>query len=120
MSCLFDSLSYFISNLNGAQLRKEITDFIQQDPIMIEPNVRLSSLLESDHISIHNYVQEMRQTSTWGSAIEIKAFCEMFQVEVHVELLHEKRTVEFIPKVNQNHNKYIKICWNGNHFTPVK
>ena len=35
MSCLFRSLSYFISNIETEELRYIITDYISRDPILI-------------------------------------------------------------------------------------
>ena len=76
MSCLFDSLSYFTLNDNGHSLRQKITAYINEDPILIQPNTRLSNILQIQDVGFQNYVNSMRSANTWGGAIEIKAFCE--------------------------------------------
>ena len=70
MSCLFNSLSYFIKE-NRNDIRQKICDYIEQNkPIM-------DGLDTKDIINYEgpNYIQKMRNTSTWGGAIEIQAAC---------------------------------------------
>jgi hypothetical protein len=33
-------------------------------------------------VNSQEYLKEMSKTSTWGSAVEIKAFCELFDMNV--------------------------------------
>ncbi len=120
MSCLFDSLSYFTLSEDANSLREKITNFIHQDPIMISPDIRLSHILQSENTNLEQYVRTMRLSDTWGGAIEIKAFCELFQVPVKVEIEADKRQIEFIPTRMRQGQKTIFISWNGNHFVPTK
>lgn len=120
MSCLFRSLSYFITNLEAEELREIISDYIAKDPIIIPPDGRLSSYLSLENKNINDYSMDMRKNSTWGGAIEIRAFCELFQIKVYVLVLQDNKYIEFVPTNCKDSHKYIKISWNGNHYEPIK
>ncbi len=66
------------------------------------------------NMSISDYVVKMRNSSTWGGAIEIKAFCDLYNVEVNV--YQTNNIINFI----SNDIPYITINlrYNGNHYTP--
>lgn len=119
MSCLFRSLSFFISNIQTEELRNIITDYISKDPILIPPDIKLSTILSIDNISLDLYSRNMRKSSTWGGAIEIKAFCELFQIKVCVYVIPEKRYIDFIPTIWDGY-RTIRISWTGNHYEPMK
>ena len=87
---------------------------------MIPPDIRLSHILSSENIDLEQYIQSMRMSDTWGGAIEIKAFCELFQVPVKVEIESDKRQIEFLPSRMRHGQKTIFISWNGSHFVPTK
>lgn len=61
MSCLFDSLSYFI-NKPSKIIRNEICDYLEKNNKLIEgiDTVDILSLESS------NYIKNMRKSSTWG------------------------------------------------------
>ena len=120
MSCLFDSLSYFIIGLNGKELRREISNYIAEDPVLIEPNTKLSTILQYEDKSLHDYVHEMSKDSTWGGGIEIKAFCEMFKIRVFVHVLRDGKVIKFYPSQNKFEKKYVEIFWNGYQFSVRK
>lgn len=120
MSCLFRSLSYFITNVGTEELRGIISDYIEKDPILIQPDGRLSTYLSLDKRNLADYTRDMRKSETWGGAIEIRAFCELFQIKVYVYVIADKKYIEFIPSSCQDTSKYIKISWNGSHYEPIK
>lgn len=120
MSCLFDSLSYFTLNDDGNTLRQKITAYINEDPILIHPNTRLSNILQIQDVGFQNYVSSMKSANTWGGAIEIKAFCELFRIPVHVRVESSGSIIEFVPNNHPENSNYILISWNGCHFEPVK
>lgn len=120
MSCLFRSLSYFITNVETEELRNIITDYIEKDPVLIPPDGKLSTYLSIDKKSLTDYTSDMRKSGTWGGAIEIRAFCELFQIKVYVLVLRDQKYIEFVPSHYPDETKYIKISWNGNHYEPIK
>lgn len=117
MSCLFDSLSYYVTNMDGKKLRKVIVDFLLEDPILIDPDVRLSKILETENKTLSSYGQKMKLDHVWGGAIEIKAFCEKFGISVYVYVISTNDIIKFVPSQQKFEKKYIKLMWNGTHFT---
>ena len=128
MSCLFRSLSYFINNTNENQLRQIIVEYLEKDPILIQPDKKASEIIRSEFPSdtLQFYVEKMKRSSTWGGAIEIKAFCELFSMQVGVLVLESKKEITFVPSswdtsiCTVNKNRFLKISWNGYHYEPLK
>ena len=99
MSCLFNSLSYFINDKSSKDIRNIICDYLENN----------------------NYIKNMRQTSTWGGAIEIQCACNIWNLKIIVHNIRERnaKNIEFIP-LNRNFNKIIEITWNGGHYEPIR
>ena len=120
MSCLFNSLNYFISDLNSSQIRNKICDYLQENkPIM--DGLDTHTILSFENPIPAKYIENMRLMSTWGGAIEIQAACNIWKLRVVVSN-HRNRgapDIEFIP-VNSAHDKTIHIYWNGGHYEPIR
>lgn len=113
MSCLFNSISYFMS-INSDELRNNACDYLEQNkPIINELDTNL--ILQFDDA---NYVQKMRYNTTWGGAIEIAAICNLYNIKIIVKNLEDCKDIEFLPLCN-NFNNIIYISWNGVHFEPI-
>jgi len=116
MSCLFNSLSHFIVDLDEHNLRNIICDYLQTNPVVFD-NIDADKMINwRDDINLTQYISEMRNTNTWGSSLEIKSFCNIFNIIVIVH--HLNRQIEFIP--NNTPKFAIHIKYNGNHFEPIK
>jgi len=111
MSCLFRSLSKFI-NLKTYELRQEICNFLEQNPVLLDSE-KVNDLIKTQNIQPENYIQNMRQSSTWGGGIEIKAFCDIYNYQVNVHI-PGNITIPFYPRLLPV--KIINISWSGNHF----
>jgi hypothetical protein len=117
MSCLFNSLQYFIGE-GSFEIRQKICDYLEQNGKIIdgiETNVILQ--LESN-----NYIQHMRTTSTWGGAIEIQAACNIWNISIIVRDRRNNnndRSIEFLP-VTCESSKKIELEWTGGHYEPVR
>ena len=96
MSCLFDSLSTYTA-LNSAQLRHEIVQYLSTNPKLID-DVTFSDIAGWEGSPQEEYVQTMSQNTTWGGGIEIRAFANLFQMNVHVHIPQNQRTIEFLGK----------------------
>ena len=120
MSCLFNSLSYFLENMNGTQLRKIIVDNMSRNPIIVDPNLHVSDIIKYEfrNMQLSEYIKKMSLSSQWGGAVEIKVFCELFHYKVNVFVIQTKKTIEFIPE--NKIKKEITITWNGSHYEPIK
>ena len=116
MSCLFTSLSYFISNLESTQLRNIICNYLQSNPTLID-YIKLNEItLWENNVSLDDYVQNMRKESSWGGGIEIKAFCEIFKLKVIV--VFNSKEIEFLPSTPSIGE--MRISYNGVHYEPIK
>lgn len=117
MSCLFDSLSFFLSSVSSFELRQMICDYIQSNKSLIE-NIPNSDLIAwSANISMDNYIASMRKPHIWGGAIEIKAFCDLFKKNVRIHSLPNNRTIECL---GVDSVEWIDLQWTGGHYTPVQ
>ena len=114
MSCLFDSISYFLK-INSYQTRQKVCDYLESNNQIIEG---LDTKLVLD-IEDPNYISKMRSTTTWGGGLEIKAACNLWNIKiiVYIDRKHDKK-IEFIPS-NGNYLGAIEIEWQGNHYVPV-
>ena len=83
MSCLFNSLSYFI-NENSNDIRQKICDYLQKNLSIID-GIETSQVLELDNNSASNYITNMRSSSTWGGAIEIQVACNIWKISINVK-----------------------------------
>ena len=128
MSCLFRSLSYSINNTNETQLRLILVDYLAQNPVLILPDKKASEIIvaEFPNEKFENYLEKMKNSNTWGGAIEIKAFCELFSIQVNVLVLKTKKTITFVPNkwdtqnCTVNDTRCITITWNGYHYEPIE
>ena len=68
MSCLFNSLSYFI-DANADEIRQVICNYLKENKPLID-GLDTHFILSLDN---DNYINNMRHSSTWGGAIEIQA-----------------------------------------------
>jgi hypothetical protein len=119
MSCLFDSLSSHLKNVTSDELRQIIVNYLETNPILISPTTKAADIVsvESQASSFSSYLENMRRNETWGGALEIRGFSELFHRKVNVYVIVNSKIIEFIPTTVQHCP--INIKWNGNHFTPI-
>ena len=116
MSCLFNSLSYFL-NENSYDIRQKICNYLQNNnPIIDGLNTDFILSLENS-----NYIQNMRNMSTWGGAIEIQSACNIWKSKIIVKDIRNNigALIEFIPLSNEI-EKTINLEWNGCHYEPIR
>ena len=82
MSCLFNSLSYFIKE-NSFNIRQQICDYLQQNKPIID-GLETNEILKFENNDINVYISNMRSMSTWGGAIEIQAACNIWNLRINV------------------------------------
>jgi hypothetical protein len=116
MSCLFNSMNYFFKE-DSQVIRNKICDYLQQNqPIIdgLDTNFILS--MEGP-----NYINNMRNPSVWGGAIEIQAACNIWNTKINVVNIRNsnQKNIEFQP-VKGNANNNISVTWSGGHYEPVR
>ena len=116
MSCLFDSLSKYLKNYSSNNLRQIICDYLIQNPTLID-NIKANEIINYDsNESLERYVEKMRLSSTWGGSIEIKSFCNIFNINVIViNIRDNQEKIEFL-SCDPDCQRYINITWSGGHF----
>lgn len=116
MSCLFDSLSEFV-NTRSLQLRQDICDFLEKNPKLLDEMSAEELVKFETDCNLKDYIFKMRQQSTMGGAIEIKAFCMMFNRNVKINSTPNNRNIEFIMAEDL---PFVYLKWTGGHYDPVK
>lgn len=124
MSCLFDSLSHFVQNINASELRKMIVDYLAKDPLIfddLKEKGHLSDILQFENnqsVSLPQYIHHMSNSNAWGGAIEIRAFCEMFKARVMIKVYSDGKFIEFIPDTCAPTATF-NLGYTGNHYEPI-
>jgi len=114
MSCLFNSFSALIGEPAQA-IRGRICDFLATDPALLDDlSASLVIAIESGK-QLAPYVQTMRSPSTWGGAIEIRAFVQLWKRPVKVWAIRGRRWIEF-PCEEPNEGQECRISWTGGHY----
>ena len=87
MSCLFNSLAPAV-NLHPEVLRKTIAGYLKTDPELLD-NIKAKDIVAwTDGKDLNSYADNMARPGVWGGAIEIRAFCELFHMDVTVHVLY--------------------------------
>lgn len=118
MSCLFNSLSYFL-NENAYNIRQKICDYLQNNEPIIE-GLDTKFILDLEN---PNYIENMRCTQTWGGAIEIQTACNIWNTRIFVKNIRDNinKDIEFLPiNKNSEYNNSIFLEWSGGHYEPIK
>jgi hypothetical protein len=117
MSCLFNSLSFFINDKSSTHIRNIICDYLENNNSIIE-GIDTSLILKMES---NDYISNMRKTSTWGGGIEIQSTCNIWKFKIIVHNIRDKdgKKIEFIP-LDGNFNNIIEITWNGGHYEPIR
>jgi hypothetical protein len=119
MSCLFNSLSFFIQK-DSYEIRQLICDYLKENKPIIE-GMETCEVITFENNNVDNYIQNMRLTSTWGGAIEIQSACNIWNIRINVLNYRDSdnKIIEFIP-LNKNIEKTINIYWTGGHYEPIR
>ena len=112
MSCLFDSLSRFLS-IDSYSLRQQLCDYLSTNPKLFDDIDTSDWISWENNYVLSDYINNMRKSYTWGGGIEIKAFCNIYKAQVIIRFLD--RNITFYP--NDPPEKIININYTGNHFS---
>jgi len=125
MSCLFNSLSYFIPQTDPQAIRARICDYLQANSPIID-GMATHDVLQLDSLNTsEQYIGAMRTLTTWGGAIEIQAACNIWNARIVVHDIRSShgKTIEFLPITNDAINapdKTFTLEWSGGHYEPVR
>jgi hypothetical protein len=134
MSCLFNSMSYFIKDDRGSNgIRQRICDYLEQNLPIIE-GMETRDVLMLEAPSYDKYISNMRKPSTWGGAIEIQCACNIWNTRIIVHDIRNRnrngnKCIEFVPlqtpvaipssSTNVKPVEHaIHLEWSGGHYEP--
>jgi hypothetical protein len=118
MSCLFDSLAVYLCT-SGDHVRTVICDYLASNPTLVD-DLDTHSLMEGEH---PDYVAWMRNSATWGGAMEIRAACDIWNVVIRVHSTRatdNRQGMEFVPLKQTDTaqtGRVIDLYWNGAHYS---
>jgi hypothetical protein len=118
MSCLFDSLNFFIK-LDSFTIRNIICNYLEGNNKIID-GLETDFILSLD-IPKDEYIRRMRHPYTWGGGIEIQAACNIWNAKILVNNMTNGNNtiIEFLP-TNNTYNHTIELIWTGAHYEPKK
>jgi hypothetical protein len=120
MSCLFNSLSYFVS-IDSFTLRQTICDYLEQNRQIIDGlDTNFVLALESGTTAAE-YIRCMRNMSEWGGAPEIQAACNLWNMCIIVRNYRNRgsKNIEFVP-LSGTYDRTIELYWTGGHYEPIR
>lgn len=113
MSCLFNSLGRLL-NTPTDTVRQTICDYLAADKPVLD-GMETHDLLALEG---PQYIQRMRQSSTWGGAIEIQAAVRIWNVNVTVQNRRDGTApIEFVTPGTAAGT--LTLYWTGGHYEPV-
>jgi hypothetical protein len=117
MSCLFNSMSYFL-NLDPQVIRNKICDYLVSDPELID-GMKASEIVDIEsNLPLNLYIIRMRSPASWGGAIEINCATKIFGY--NFEVLNIRSNPHSIINFEHNGNVNVaKLTWSGGHFSPI-
>lgn len=118
MSCLFNSLAAFTPGQQPQEIRQKICDYLSGNPSLIDGLHAADVIMIESGQTLDVYVQQMRSAATWGGAIEIRAYCNIYQANVRVLVAATGQWIEFIADSTTAH-PLAKLRWTGGHYDPL-
>ena len=113
MSCLFDSLSFFLK-IESYKIREQICNYLElNNPIIEGLETTIVLKLEDP-----DYIRKMRSSTTWGGSNEILAACNIWNLKVNVHMHRKGNIMQFFP-LSGCYNRTADIIWYGNHYDPL-
>jgi len=116
MSCLFNSLSRFIKDetVDGTSLRAIICNYLSTNPLLMMDGIDLTAIIFAETgMDTDTYIGLMRNPSTFGGAIEIRAFTKIFNFNVRVKSIPNGKHIDFLENDAGN---WCVLIWTGNHY----
>ena len=124
MSCLFNSLSHFITQTDPHTIRQHICDYLQANLPIIDGMTTHDVLQIDSGSSPDQYIGAMRSPSTWGGASESQAACNIWNARIMVRDIRsgqgQTQTIEFLPVATTATDKTFTLEWSGGHYEPTR
>ena len=119
MSCLYRALAYFHQQYSTEQMRATLCRYLSTNPELSLGSASQVIPWETGQ-SLSQYLQRMQHHSSWGGAIEIKAYADLFGMNVKVYSIPNRRSIEFLTDKNPDQAKWVALSWTGGHYEPIQ
>ena len=111
-SCLFSSIGYLVDTKNfsettSMQYRQLLVNYLDETTIP-------DGILE---LPKEEYIKSIQNPNTWGGAIELKLFSDLYQVEIASVDVQSNRVDIF--GQDKNYPQRIYVIYNGVHYDPL-
>jgi hypothetical protein len=120
MSCLFIALGK-LTNHPHQFVRHHICNYMQNNLNDLHEGMTIRDWIKwHENTTSEAYIQTMRNTSTWGGAMEIAIATKLYRCDIVVTSPSGKQLAEFIWNENKSARNRLFIYWTGNHYEPCK
>ena len=121
MSCLFQSIGKLIQKPH-IHVRNEICNYMQQhlDDVHQGMTMRQWIQWQLQSPNAERYVQNMRNPSVWGGAMELTIATKVYGVDIVVVDGHRKQVTEFLWRDACTARKRLLVQWTGVHYDPIR
>jgi hypothetical protein len=123
-------MSHFIKeDWSPTGIRERICEYLEKNLPILE-GMETRDVLELEAPTAAHYISNMRNSSTWGGAIEIQCACNIWNARI---IVHDIRTrnnnnnnnnkIEFLPLKSENvqpHSLEFNLEWSGGHYEPCR
>jgi hypothetical protein len=124
-------MSYFIKEDWGPTgIRQRICDYLEKNLPILE-GMETCNVLEMEASTAAHYISNMRNSSTWGGAIEIQCACNIWNARIIVHDIRSHHSennnsnkIEFVPlqksdtSANTASPIELHLEWSGGHYEP--
>ena len=121
-------MSHFIKEDGGPHaIRQRICDYLQNN-LPILDGMETRDILKLEAPSSEHYISNMRNSSTWGGAIEIQCACNIWNARIIVHDIrshysnNKNNKIEFLPLKSENAQHpslELNLEWSGGHYEPL-
>jgi hypothetical protein len=121
-------MSHFIKEDWGPTgIRQRICDYLEKNLPILE-GMETCDVLQLEAPSAAHYISKMRNSSTWGGAIEIQCACNIWNARIIVHDIrshysnNKNNKIEFLPLKSENAQQHpsleLNLEWSGGHYEP--
>lgn len=111
-SCLFSSVAYLVDRANFNENSKIIYRLMISD-YLNDNNINDDIL----GMKKEEYIQKISQPDTWGGAIELRIFSDIFKIQI-ASIDVQSGRVDIFGEI-EDHDRRIYLMYNGVHYDPL-
>jgi len=122
MSCLFISIGRLV-NESPNNVRQSVCNYMDENLDTLYQGMQIKDWIQwQTNSTPTQYISRMRNSSTWGGAMEIAMCTRIYKVDIHVYAAYnqKKRLAEFVWDETRTACIQLHISWTGAHYEPLR